>query len=858
MSWYNPLSWPGDLYDSVTGIVTDDSDVTVETDSRGGAVQGEGSSDFQRQLLRDAYFAAYAATEQIQDLSVMKNNVGIVMVDRYEGFSPMTVTSGVAKSHKFVDLPDKYRRFLIPYVNVYKTYIRDNEDSTQELTFRIDTDPNKNGVNRVELENVDYVRLGGNPAEVDTNINFNITISAREIGFLFERQYPKSEEGTEDPWSTSRQERGVAWIDLIKIDPGQDLETSGYERVVNERNTRMKVDIGYSVPAEAPFGMDADDWALWGSVIHAQRESFFLSLKSHQFDFKASGEISLSVNFVASATAAALSSGSDLLNDPPLKQMMVGVQERIRGSKSSKKKLEQVLALIEQGKHRDAQQRLSEITGFQVSDSNASKMKQTIEDCIAAGDEIEEVDQERVDKYYRTVKTRILNQLYGAFGARDGDGNRVDHRTRWTRLKASFTNVLPGEDSPSTPSYGNVQERSQFLNVRTSDRDFTSDGDMAEITTTSIGEGDNLPRYYTSLGDIIESALEIVADNLRYGATTSPNTGASSYVSMPDSPSRLIMPFSKSSSQGKRLAMMSKMFGCVFMSKVEYNNPDDISEKMEFPLRDLPISLDLFRSWWLESVKDRRTWYLKDFIAALMSDFVKNYVFSPNRYDEIDRDDVTYPSFIINTAQFDEEASLEHFVARDKLWHPDKWRDVFVWSTNRSKNTPMSPLVIIQQSAVPERATDSEPRFLWGQSTRGVMEKVQFKREDIPGFAEARLFSGGSGLANNIMLREKYNVDIELLGTTVFKPGSIFRLDPNPLDLGFEDNDGKSRAKSLGLGGRYCVHSVEHRIDLIKKEWMTKIIGKWTSFSDGEETGGAGHGKVNTRYIACLFRDLGF
>ena len=311
----------------------------------------------------------------------------------------------------------------------------------------------------------------------------------------------------------------------------------------------------------------------------------------------------MSVNFVASATAAALSSGSDLLNDPPLKEIMQGVQERIRGSKSSKKKLEQVLALIEQGKHQDAQQRLSEITGFQVSDSNASKMKQTIEDCIAAGDEIEEVDQERVDKYYRTVKTRILNQLYGAFGARDGDGNRVSLETRWTRLKASYTTVHPGEDSiylDSTPTYGYVQERSQFLNVRTSDRDFTSDDDMAEITTTSIGEGDNLPRYYTSLGDIIESALEIVADNLRYGATTSSNTGASSYVSMPDSPSRLIMPFSKSSSQATRLAMMSKMFGCVFMSKVEYNNPDDISEKMEFPLRDLPISLDLFRSWWLE------------------------------------------------------------------------------------------------------------------------------------------------------------------------------------------------------------------------------------------------------------------
>ena len=826
-------------------MATDNSDVEVEADSRGGAVQGEAgtSSDFQRQLLRDATIAAVAADEQIQDMSVLNADSRLRMVEAYRGFSPMTATSGVAINHKFIDLPDKYRRFLIPNVKVYKAYIRDNEDSTQELTLRLDTDPNKNGVNRVELENIDYVRLGGNPAEVDTNIKFNITLSAREIGYLFERQYPQSEERTNDEWSVSKQRIGVAWIDLIKIDPGQDLETPGTERVINERNTRMKVNIGYSVPAEAPVGMDPDDWALWRGVIHAQKESFFLSLKSHQFDFKPSGETTLSVDFVASGEAAALAPGADLINDPPLKEKVQSIQERVKGSEKSKLLLEQVLRLIEQGKRRDAAKRLSEITGIQAI--RYSSMETAINSCITEQDGIIPGDKEEIDEYYRIVKTRILNQLYGNVGARDAEGNWVRHGQRWTRLRAAS---YPTADK-TKPSYGAIQDRSQFLNIRTSDRDFTSDEEDAKITTTSIGEGDNLPIYYTRLGDIVESALEIVADNLRYDSTSNGN-GDSRFIMLPRSPSRYIHPFFEEGNN-TRLAMMSKMFGCVIMTDVKYNDPSNIGKKITHSLKELPISLDLFRHWWLGKVKDRRTWYLKDFLAVLMSDFVKNYVFSPNRYDEIDRDEVDFPSFIINTVQFDEQDALDIFVNRNIGYHSEaQWQSSF--NADALKRAPKSPLVIIQQSEVPDAATDKEPIFMWGQSTRGIMEEVQFKREDIPGFAEARLFSDGSGLANNMMLREKYNVDVEVLGTTAFKPGSVFRLDPSPLDLGFEAGDENSRAKSLGLGGRYCVHSVEHRIDLIKKEWMTKLDAKWESFSDGEETVGAGHGKVSDRYISCI------
>ena len=91
----------------------------------------------------------------------------------------------------FVDsLPSKVRNSLAPYVNIYKTYV----DGDKEVDFYLrpgrpdeGTEVKEAGKSQVEgtnslsnpgvnIESVEIVRLGGNPAEIDTNITFRLPL----------------------------------------------------------------------------------------------------------------------------------------------------------------------------------------------------------------------------------------------------------------------------------------------------------------------------------------------------------------------------------------------------------------------------------------------------------------------------------------------------------------------------------------------------------------------------------------------------------------------------------------------------------------------------------------------------------
>jgi len=168
-------------------------------------------------------------------------------------------------------------------------------------------------------------------------------------------------------------------------------------------------------------------------------------------------------------------------------------------------------------------------------------------------------------------------------------------------------------------------------------------------------------------------------------------------------------------------------------------------------------------------------------------------------------------------------------------------------STSDLMNETGNIMVIQQVKKSSAVNTKTVPNLLWGQSTRGILESVQFQREDIPGFAEARLMADRASTANNMMLNEKYNTTLEMLGNTAFLPGSQLFLDPKPLDLGFSSEPG-SYARSLGLGGLYVVNYTEHSLDFIKKSWTTKLDTKWESFGDGQ----AGDNSITASDALCI------
>jgi len=806
----------------------------------------------------------YAVFRQDSSYSLMRHQRR-ALVKNYQGFNAFTPTSSRTVKHRFSELPDEFRRFLTPTVKIYKTFI--NEDD-EEITLRILTDPNRNGVDRVDLESVDFVRLGGNPAEVDTNIDFNISLSAREINFFFKKQFPRSEEGMSGLWATEMEAKGVAWIDLIKIDPGQELQANS-QRVVNETDSRIKVVLGYAMPSSPPRDMDENYWSTWREVILSQSEAFYLNLKKHTFNFKESGDVTLSVNFCASSEARLLSPGADIITDPYLKEIVKRKQSILKRLTREQRTVTSWNELRENENIEELSERMREALSAEIiellgglpNDEVSDLTIGAIENCVASLQREIDSTTEDIEGYTTWCKARMLNQIYltagdyqdGAY-SRYGSFTRVLRRGMLSQEEADRGDTTRRQYDVFQKVAGVTTGQMALQGVR--DADLARYGGEAE---SEVSDPEHIDvKHYTTLGDIIEAAMEIIADSSRLGDTPK-DVEFSSYTRRGTTSYHYILPFGVMGINESRRISYANKFGIIMLPKFRYNKPSDVTKKIQIDLGDLPISLDLFRSWWINKTSNSRTLYFKDFMSSLLNDFVKNHVFSQAIYNELDVEDVEFPSFIMNSVLLPYEDVLQAVTTGRLPISKQAWAHVGLSNDVENVENPLSPkmsVLAVQRADDPRVATEEEPRLIWGQSTRGVLESIEFNREDIPGFAESRLFSEDDGMANNMMLREKYNVNITLLGTTMLMPGSFFRLDPQPLDLGFEDEGEDSLARALGLGGRYCCHSIEHQIDLVSKKWETNITGKWVSFSDGTDGTSAQVPSLTLSDDSCLISGI--
>ena len=89
---------------------------------------------------------------------------------------------------------------------------------------------------------------------------------------------------------------------------------------------------------------------------------------------------------------------------------------------------------------------------------------------------------------------------------------------------------------------------------------------------------------------------------------------------------------------------------------------------------------------------------------------------------------------------------------------------------------------------------------------RGLVKKIDFKKNDVKGMKEARQDESGA----MSQLREMYNADVTMLGNNIYIPGMTVYLYPPP-GLGHPSVCG-SDANLLGLGGYYNVIKVRSKI----------------------------------------------
>ena len=154
-----------------------------------------------------------------------------------------------------------------------------------------------------------------------------------------------------------------------------------------------------------------------------------------------------------------------------------------------------------------------------------------------------------------------------------------------------------------------------------------------------------------------------------------------------------------------------------------------------------------------------------------------------------------------------------------------------------SNGTPLTPT----QRQNKDRK-NNVPHITFSTPSSGLLKNITFEREDMPYRREAILFEG-SHWRDNEIIAEKYNVTLDLVGTTFFLPGTQFYLNPDPLNMGYAGKYGMpggkevSAARALGLGGYFTAIRVTHNINLGgSTTWETTIDSKWDSFGDTDGT----------------------
>jgi len=862
--------------------------------------------------LEDAKIAqAYLLSEARTDASWQRYRARVHLkpaVTRTQSYS----TSGpiVSKNVKpnavnFLELPEELLQILTPEIKVSKLYsIADKEFAYQLPQGRIEATVGgtRKTIELPVIKSVEFTKLGGNPAEINTNIKFNIKLFARDISSYFNRTSVRASPAInaiqerithlsassvdpstpdavaaanistyEDLRNTAASLKdGVSWIDLIKINPGDSL-SGNTELVTSEVECRIKVEIGYALSATAPkppgfVGSDAA-WRRWRKAIRAQREIFNLSLFKHQFEFNGYDGVGLSVDFIASGNAKQLTPLADLFSNP-----------------AAQAEIEAKLATIKVKKVERAEASLD--LAAERENENDPELNQTetmgdlIEDCREQlGKDIDDLKSD-IREIKARVRTSLLSQIYLDLGiSRTIAGSE---RTRVFYRKYDYSaedgaprnvNVLYNKHPAGNIRIGriNISEADvasatgeETVEGTNSDGE-TVDVDLADTISTSYQGHD----AYIFLGDIIEAAFEIIIPGgthteikrTQYNNRTIFWPGMT--LAVVGSEYVFESPFTHNAGQGgvandatipnkERAEQFINEFGGYLLGLVTYADPLDTNKSVTVTLSNLPISLDLFRGWWLDNyvATGKKSLSIRDFLAALMR-FVQEDVFRGIPYEEGDGEvpDDT-PKFIVN-----------NIVPKRKMWNAvypvgwDKMRspNARITAVGSDAESPLAlnTLTVIEQIDNALAIPEGTAKIIFGETDRGILKKLTFEREDIPGHAEARLFSDRESMAGNIALREKYNTSMETIGTTAVSPGSLVFLDPKPLDLGYTGTDG-SLAKSLGLGGLYRVVSLTSTLDFsgAGNSWNTKIKTKWESFGDGSE--GAQTSQLEGAVVDCV------
>jgi len=922
----------------------------------------------------------------------------------------------------FVDsLPGVVRTSLVPYVNFYKTIV----EGDKEVDIRLETGKIDSGFVRsagvsqidgtnqfsnpgVNIESIEIVRLGGNPAEIDTNITFKVALRALRLGHFFDRQVATSQNVRKNfdgdyPEAIKKQlAAGIAWIDLIKMNleeqetiksnPSynavqQQLQRFGTRfgidfrdtlfkedsagNIYDDLNTKVKVEIGYKAIKQevlVELGLDANAQSKINETIEAQKQVFFLNLVQNEISYDAKDGVQLSIDFVAAGAMSTTTRKTDLLFDPSFleSELRLNDQRCKISEKMPHKDAGTDTFFNTQTGRQETRTRFSNNVRSMVIDPFASlsgmfedqaKMLNIQDgantyDIGNIDDEVKTADltsgeaksgaigqiENAIDKLNQIKRNLLLNGLYGAalmhanaesddlpinfddIAARGTAGTgsqmlksrvylhhaRKDHILNY--VSSFLSPISDSNPKPYVQNFGDLyffsesdlpgatdndypqselKRNVENLSTKT-DEDYVSD--LTNDSASNLIKGNEVQIEFVYFGDIIETALEIIAANNRLGEDISnlqrifnrSNNFKHAGTNIDEvAKTCFIEPFYWNTTPPTDVfkKLNDLLGGDIIMGDITYQNPADPNDTVTVNLADLPISMIEYKKWFATHIggTGRTTFFLKDYINMLMR-WVSRLVADAVNYNRTTTSNKKPPELVVNKVFVNKKPPSGGSIFGQVVQAPgapqsnDKSQSAVDTSKiikviNSQDQTLLNPRVlsILSQAPSPKlplpagsrnrRSRDRDkniPHIIINDAGNGALRRINFSREDMPGLREARLFEG-EDFTGTSLLREKYNAQIELEGNNFFKPGTLLYVEPGAVDLGYTD-DTNSFARQLGLGGYFIVIRTTHSLYFAGKfDWQTSISTQWKSFGDElayKPNPDPRPGKCQTSYLA--------
>jgi hypothetical protein len=699
-----------------------------------------------------------------------------------------------SKSFKpFINIPNHFLSALVPKIRLYKTYfLKGGEKFDIEIPIEdsiSEQDILKNNIGRgfgYGLESFSWENSSFN--EMDRNISANLIMKFSNLD-SFSKIRKGRFVGIPEKVQNLEKYLDFRFIELIYQVPSKvnAPKNQKEQQQTFENRFKIKVVVGWefedSILKNLGFNISNENLEQLKTAIRANNLVLFLYNKGHDIKFDKEGRVVVTINYQSAQEA--------MINDER-RANILSVSPTLKEYELLE---EQINKITKENPDVNPEQ-FDRLAGEQIKRRKA--LEPTINYNIYSTF-LEKMFDKKIIKLFSISKQNIL-KLKSMRSPTEQPIVRVNFESEFIR---SLESQLLGNGEQ------NVQQQIKDLSdPQKQPNESSEENSLKSLTNVLIKETQEdfiIPYFY--FGDL----LDLIVENLNINNIDEPDK-----IRLMTGP--IIYERIKS-----RSIKDQELLG------TQAVDPKQKSVNINSNLADLPISLELFLSWFEKEIMslNRKKITLKNFLSSILEQFISKALTPSCFGDKFISANAKVDLHIFNSIEkngvdllTDIDIKNPKVGAKISLANLSFIDQELIFSNLQNLNVvPYLYMQIFYSDVNYKYEIDEQVNELQGVYhlkmgvDRGLVKQFNFSKDDLTALPVA-IYSK-QGTLNPQVLRTPYNVQISMVGNTIFKPGSIVYVDPTyALSIPEEKNEISQVIDEIGLGGFYIITNTRNNISV--------------------------------------------